>query len=75
MLGAPLHGHELCVARLEERIPIFVDGTTLLGAHDVGRYPLVADGLVVWKGFRVKEGQQPTESVGLALVWRGREQQ
>ena len=71
--GLPGHGLQPGHAGLEQRLPLGVDGHTLLGADHKGPHPVAADAAFIGESFAVQQLHQPHELVGLALVRRGRQ--
>ncbi len=76
--GVPrLPGHRLEPrhARLEQRLPLGIDGLALLGADHERPHAIAGDAALVREGLPIQELDQAQEVVRLALVGRGGEQQ
>ena len=75
VLCCPCNWDELSASRLEERVPVGVDGVALLRADHVGTDVLLFDRVVVGERFLVQEAQESSEGVSLSLVGRRRQEE
>ena len=71
----PRHGRQAGLARFEQRGPGCIDGRPLFRSNHIGADALAADARLVGKGIAIEQSHQAMESIGLALVRCGRQEQ